>query len=353
MAIFVYPLIACWYWLFFFIDDLFRPSVKAQIIEKPLFIVGNFRSGSTFLQRLLFRDTENFSSGTAWELVFAPSFTMRQFIKGVYLIDKRIGSPLHRLITRIEKRVLNNNSVHAMGLREPEEDEGFFLHNLTSAFLIFATPSLESHGDYYKLEDLSSSFIRSKEMSYFEGCVKRHMRFHPRSRHYLSKSPTFSARCVGLQKQFPDARFVYLLRHPLNVLPSLMTWFTQVWSALQKRDTQFPHQDFLVDFVRHWYVDVLRTLEELPDKQLKIVHYEDLVSDPFHTVESIYNWLDIPVSDAFYKILSHEGTVARKQWKQGNYKRRAANFDFGKVQQEFAETLKRFSFAVPDLENGD
>src|SRR5688500_20243150 len=57
----IWPLGSLMHWFFFFLDDILFPGHKKQPIEKPLFILGNLRSGSTFLHRLLSRDSETFT----------------------------------------------------------------------------------------------------------------------------------------------------------------------------------------------------------------------------------------------------------------------------------------------------
>ena len=73
----VWPLGSLVHWFCFFLDDIFFPGHKTQPIDKPLFILGNFRSGSTFLHRLLSRDN-NFTSLTIWDIYLAPSVTQKK-----------------------------------------------------------------------------------------------------------------------------------------------------------------------------------------------------------------------------------------------------------------------------------
>ena len=54
-----YPIWGCillFAWTGFIADEIFFPGYRKQPVEKPLFIVSNFRSGSTFVQRTLARD---------------------------------------------------------------------------------------------------------------------------------------------------------------------------------------------------------------------------------------------------------------------------------------------------------
>src|SRR5664279_1611006 len=69
----VWPIFTAITWFFFLLDDLLFPGYKQQPIEKPLFILGNFRSGSTFLHRLLSRDMEMFTSLRTWDIFLMPS----------------------------------------------------------------------------------------------------------------------------------------------------------------------------------------------------------------------------------------------------------------------------------------
>jgi len=68
------------HWFCFFLDDIFFPGHKTQPIDKPLFILGNLRSGSTFLHRLLSRDSETFTSLTIWDIYLTPSVTQKKIV---------------------------------------------------------------------------------------------------------------------------------------------------------------------------------------------------------------------------------------------------------------------------------
>ncbi|MGI9256382.1 MAG: sulfotransferase family protein, partial [Salinispira sp.] len=334
MSLSVYPMFLCLTWLLFFVDDIFRPSVKRQKIDQPLFIVGNFRCGSTFLQRLLASDAANFSSCSGWEVMFVPSFSGRQFIQGIFIVDRWIGSPLRYLVAKFEQKMIRTDNIHKVALREPEEDESLFIPAFTSAFLMFISPDPKLFREYYTFDTHIPPRKKMKNLQYYDACVKRHMRFHRKSRHYLSKSPTFTMRCLSLRRQFPDARFIYLLRNPLDLIPSLMTWFSQNWSALQKKDARYPHWDFVMDFVKYWYIDSLEILSGFSDEQVMFVMYDDLVSSPLDTLTSIYSWLNIELSEDFQKYILQTQKRNVKGWKEGRY--RTDDIDFSQIREVLA-----------------
>src|SRR5919108_1149865 len=99
----IWPLGAVMHWFFFFLDDILFPAYKTQPIEKPLFILGNLRSGSTFLHRLLSRDSETFTSLTIWDIFLTPSVTQKKITQMVSRLDKKMGGQLHRWLFEYDR----------------------------------------------------------------------------------------------------------------------------------------------------------------------------------------------------------------------------------------------------------
>ncbi len=71
----------------FYLDEVFFPRYRQKEIKAPVFIVGNFRCGSSLLQRLLARDGQ-FTSMNVAEIFIAPTITQRKFWKFVALLDR-------------------------------------------------------------------------------------------------------------------------------------------------------------------------------------------------------------------------------------------------------------------------
>ncbi|MCA2002391.1 MAG: sulfotransferase, partial [Chloroflexi bacterium] len=87
------------HWFCFWLDDILFPDYKKQVIEKPLFILGNLRSGSTFLHRLLSRDSQTSTSLTTWDIYLTPSVTQKKITRFVARLDnKYFSGTLHRLL---------------------------------------------------------------------------------------------------------------------------------------------------------------------------------------------------------------------------------------------------------------
>ena len=76
----------------YLLDNLFYPDHQDQEIKEPVFIVGNFRSGTTFLHRLLNKDDQS-TSFSSWELYLAPSVVGRFFYRWLMKINYAVGNP--------------------------------------------------------------------------------------------------------------------------------------------------------------------------------------------------------------------------------------------------------------------
>src|SRR5215216_2360037 len=115
----VWPIGSLMHWFCFFLDDLLFRGHKTQPIEKPLFILGNLRSGSTFLHRLLSRDSETFTSLTIWDIYLTPSVTQKKITQWVARLDLKLGGHLHRLLREFDRRTLGKFKIHPISFFQP------------------------------------------------------------------------------------------------------------------------------------------------------------------------------------------------------------------------------------------
>ncbi len=129
------------------LDEVFFPSWRSIEIHSPLFIVGNARSGTTFLHRLIQQADGDrmFTTFRTWEIIFAVSITWKVLFHGLYWIDQSLlgtlGLSLYdNVIDRLEKSLIGDVQVHAIGLQEPEEDEWLMAHIGLSQLIMFLFP---------------------------------------------------------------------------------------------------------------------------------------------------------------------------------------------------------------------
>jgi hypothetical protein len=149
--------------------------------------------------------------------------------------------------------------------------------------------------------------------------LKRHVYVNGGKR-YISKSPTFSAKVRTLHEQFPDAKFINLVRSPKNVIPSTISLYTNHWRTYGDPEEKYPQPEsgVLLEQARQWYIHPHQYLKHLPEDQYIMVHYQDLVADPEGTIKQIYHQFGIDMTAEYQNVL-HEESERAKQYKSNHH----------------------------------
>ncbi|MGD2027758.1 MAG: sulfotransferase [Anaerolineales bacterium] len=328
----------------FLLDDLVFNEFKQTEISEPVFILGNLRSGTTYLHRLLAKDQENFTYMRFWEIIFGHSIFQRKFFWKLKEIDDRLGGFFQKLIRRLEAKTWFSNPIHRMGLQNPHEDEGLLMGIWESINTSIFFPHLDLVEKYALFDKRVSSKNRRRIMQFYKACVKRHLFAHQGAKKYLSKSPAFSPKIDTLLENFPNAKIIYLVRNPLKVIPSLISWMSFQWSRYIDWPERYIYHDYLIELAREWYQYPLNRLDRAPEARYVIVNYDDLVANPKNTIAKIYDHFGFEISPDFQKILDLE--VERERNYRSKHKYSLAELDLSKkrILETFRFVFQRFKF---------
>lgn len=341
-----YPLWQIIVWSGMLIDRIFFPKFKKVKLKQPIFIIGNPRSGTTFLHRLLNKDKSNFISMKTWEIFIAPSVFGRKYINTLSPIDKKLGQPVHKLLKKLEKIIQKNNPIHKIAFWQAEEDDYLFLH-IWSSPRIWKLVGMTAELRYYTFFDqLMSKKSKSRILNFYQRCLQRHIYFHqPKNKHYLAKNPHFSPMVDSLNKKFPDAKFVYLGRNPLNVIPSFISMTQEEWQVTLGEYDLEKIKRHAFKMAKHWYAYPLKTLDQLPDDQYHIVKLEELSQNVSKTIKEIYQHFDLSLTPEYEKILANEALKARKHKSKHEYSLEKMGITKQEIVEEFKEIFDRFNFS--------
>ena len=289
----VWPIGSLMHWLFFFLDDIFFPGYKTQPIEKPLFILGNLRSGSTFLHRLLSRDSETFTSLTIWDIYLTPSVTQKKITQFISRMDKRFGGYLHRLLYNFDQRTLGKIKIHRISFFQPEEDENILLHIWDSLWVSFLFPFMDEFPNYQHFDEALPRERKRRIMAFYKSMLQRHM-YATGKKFFVAKDPAFSPKIETLLEFFPDARIIYLARNPLDMLPSSISWINYARRVFTEPKEKYLYLDEIVDFTQHWYRYPLKFLDSHPSPRHLILNYDDLIQRPEQVIRAFYEQFGYP-----------------------------------------------------------
>jgi omega-hydroxy-beta-dihydromenaquinone-9 sulfotransferase len=338
----VWPLGGLAHWLFFFLDDLLFPGYKSQQVEKPLFILGNFRSGSTFLHRLLSRD-DNFTSLTIWDIYLAPSVTQKKITQAISRLDYRLGGYLHRFLYAFDRSTLGKIRIHPISFFKPEEDENIHLQNWDGFFVSFLFPFMDELPDYQHFDVALSREHKQRIMGFYRSMLQRHL-YANRKKYFVAKNPAFSPKIETLSKYFPDARIIYLVRNPLDMLPSTISWINYARSQFSEPLEKYQYIEEVLDFTQHWYRHPLNFLDAHPSPRHLILGYDDLIQNPEGVIRGFYEQFGYPDQPALDKIVT-EAVAETLAYKSDHiYSYEEMGFSRQEIIDLYLDVFKRFGF---------
>jgi hypothetical protein len=339
----VWPIGSLFIWLGLMLDDLFFPGYKNQVVDKPLFILGNFRSGSTFLHRLLSRDRENFTSLTTFDIYLVPSVTFKKIIQLVARMDKKIGNPLRRAALALDERTLGTVNIHRISFFQPEEDENILMHIWSTYFVSFLFPFMDELPAYQFFDEAIPEHRRQRIMAFYKSMLQRHL-YATGKKHFVAKNPAFSAKVKTLGQFFPDARIIYLVRNPLDMLPSTISWINYARRVFTDPGEGYLYIDEILKMTQYWYRHPLTYLDANPSNRHIILKYDDLIGDPENIIRGFYQQFAYSIPAALKKIVrqSIDETLAQQSLHIYSYEK--MGFSREQIVTNYLDIFERFSF---------
>jgi hypothetical protein len=259
-------------------DRLYKDQIAATRVQQPVFVVGHWRSGTTLLHNLLACDPQ-VATPTLFQTLYPDAF----------MVLKRPFRYFAKLVPRT--RLIDNVR---FGFEQPQEDE-FALCNATllSPYVGWIFPHDQAYYDRY----LTLQTVTIQEQNVWRQALVRFLRKVTwyTGRYLVLKSPTHTARIRLLLEMFPDARFVYICRHPYAVFQS-----TQHLHQVMFRTTSLERTDDinLVELVLRRYQVLLDSYLSnkcaIAPGHLCEIRFEELEQDPLRMMGRIYAELGLP-----------------------------------------------------------
>ena len=262
-------------------DSRYKKLLENKPLEEdPLFILGHWRSGTTFVHNVFSCDKQ-FGYTTTYQTVFpnAMLFGQRFFkwIMGSIMPDKR---PTDNLELKPDL---------------PQEEEFALLGTTPYSyynFWIYPKKMREYCDKYLLMKD-----INSEELNMFNRAFVRLIKtslHNTGGKRYLSKNPPHTGRVEELVKLFPNAKFIYLMRNPYTVYESTKSFFTGTIQPLKLQDISNEElEDNFVDIYAKLYDSYQEQKSAIPAGNLVEIKFEDFEIDPMGVTKSIYEKLSL------------------------------------------------------------
>jgi len=266
---------------------LYTLPVRGHRLKKdPVFIIGHWRSGTTYLQNLMSRDPQ-----FAW---FDPLNTA---LFNNSLVLGKICAPIVRHSLRGARPM--DNVKYAMDL--PMED--VFALNLISPHSIIHLLAFPKNYQFY----ISKAFIDEqpplarnsweRAMEY----VVRKVSYRKKNKQLLMKSPDHTCHIPALRNLFPRAKYINIHRNPYVTIMSTIHMFIKQTELL--RLTDWPEgdleellEDAITDLFARMYQKLFAMQQngDFDEGTFVEIAYEELEADPIRCLSRIYTTLGIP-----------------------------------------------------------
>ncbi len=324
------------------LDEILYPDYKKTPVKEPVFIIGNARSGTTFMQRLMSLDEERFSSLKLWDIILLPVW-IKKLVLAAARADQARGGKLAAALERIQARLLHNaDKIHKLRLNQPEEDEGVMVHVWASGYLglVFPVPVT---GDFMFFDEMPAE-RRKKLMGWYKRCIQRHLYCQKPGVQLLSKNPMFTTKIKSVLETFPDAKIIYMVRSPYATVASVHNLVEKLWNIQLKLPPDAEPREKLAEHCYYSYDYALEILDQRDPASSYVVNYDELVKDPMSVLEAIYDHFGYTMSDATRARFQEACERAKGYKSQHKYSLEQYGFTKEQVYRRARHVFERFGF---------
>jgi hypothetical protein len=317
---------------------IFGQRIRKTIITKdPVFILGHYRSGTTYLQKLMVCDKQ-FGCLTNYDALFSNSNL---------LFGQKMQPVFQHLINlfRIKNPFFHNSIVL---LSEPDEEDDYLMNKASaySAYWGLIFPKRWREWLNCRPQFMNQKYLNGWKREYLK--TLKYATFRNNGKQLVFKSPPNTERIKVLLELFPQAKFIYICRNPFHLYYStrnmwkraiLNYWSVQEISEEELDEIIFEHFIYLTDKYE-------QDKKLIPDGNLVEISYEELKADSFNTIRKIYSKIGIPefefiADDLLVKLEIEKGYK--------NFQHQFCDDTFQKIEERWGKYIRQWNYKATDV----
>ncbi len=322
------------------LDTLVSSKLRAAVVKRPIVLVGNPRTGTTFLQRFLC-EHEVGAGMELWRMLY-PSIVLQTFLRPLLPVLEKISPARH-----------HSTVAHDTSLTSVETDDvavlfrhfdGFFLYGF---FLAFAE---EDHRRQFEPETRDNA---ERDFAWLDALWRRNMVAHNTDR-VVAKLFSLGPRLPRFLKAYPDAAILYMARDPVEIIPSAMSLVTGVldkrfgfWNLPEPTRKQYLERLYLA------FVELLARFEsdwssgKIDRNNVYIVRYDRMMTEFETVMDELLRFVGHSPSPAFSTAIADQGAKQRAYKSKHGYDLAKFGLNADRIQADCQAFTRTFLPPLP------
>jgi len=293
------------------IDLLLYSKVRSGKINNPIVIVGNPRSGTTFLHHYL--TSHKLGTGSQlWQMLY-PSVILQKFIRPFLPILEKISPTRH-----------HSTEAHKTSLQSVETDDASILFRYLDGFFLYGFLLSWNEKNLFDWVDPKIRDNSKRDFNWLESMWLRVLVSNGEDQ-IIGKLFSVSANMPKFLHRFPEAKILYMVRDPLSVIPSGLSLVTGVldkkfgfWSLEKNKRDLFIRRLYsaLVELIKRFHQDW--SSGKIDKNKVMIVHFDRMMNDFDGLMNDIIDFLQITPSEELIndiKITSEKQKIFKSKHK--------------------------------------
>jgi hypothetical protein len=188
------------------LDHVFFPRLNRTKANRPIVLVGNPRTGTTFLQRFL--SDNGFGAGMELFLMLYPSLLLQKMLR-----------PVLPVLERLSPAKFHSTEAHQTSLSSVETDDVGVLFRYLDGFFLYGFFLSFEEQDALRQFDPRVRDTSARDYRWLDALWSRSLVLHEAERN-IAKLFSVSVRIPSFLERFPEAQILYMARDPLSIIPS-------------------------------------------------------------------------------------------------------------------------------------
>ena len=294
------------------LDNVFVPKLARTRAHRPIVLVGNPRTGTTFLQRFL--SDEGFGAGMELFLMLYPSLLLQKLLK-----------PVLPLLERLSPAKYHSTEAHQTSLTSVETDDVAVLFRYLDGFFLYGFFLSFDDEERISWFDPSVRDTSKRDFDWLDALWRRSLLLHGTDRN-IAKLFSVAVRLPQFLERFPEAQILYMARDPLSIIPSSMSLLIGVldrafgfWSLPEE-----VRKRWLDRMYKAWVLLLQKFHEDwtsgaIDKRRVFVVRYDRMMADFEGLMAEMCTFLGHEMTPALRATVAKRGEKQRKYESEHKY----------------------------------